>query len=151
MLCVTCVYARDITNTNVVILHLNVSRLSVRSSCSSFLSLLLVRSFSSPGLVHTGEVWFISEHAVLIPPVDRLLSNTITCLTHCFIHKQIELAKVFEEKVLEDERFEVHGNATMGLVCFRLQVTMRRDSHAIVGKMFSSVQFFGTNWVVGGT
>ena len=42
MLCVTCVYARDITNTNVVILHLNVSRLSVRSSCSSFLFLLLV-------------------------------------------------------------------------------------------------------------
>ena len=44
---------------------------------------------------------------------------------HCFLHQQIELAKVFEEKVLKDERFEVHGNATMGLVCFRLQVVMK--------------------------
>ena len=32
---------------------------------------------------------------------------------------------MFEEKVLKDERFEVHGNATMGLVCFRLQVVMK--------------------------
>ncbi|XP_070207311.1 aromatic-L-amino-acid decarboxylase-like [Littorina saxatilis] len=37
------------------------------------------------------------------------------------IREQVQLAKMFEEKVLEDERFEVHGNVTMGLVCFRLQ------------------------------
>ena len=37
--------------------------------------------------------------------------------------QQIKLAKMFEEKVLQDERFEVHGTVTMGLVCFRLQVS----------------------------
>ena len=50
----------------------------------------------------------------------------MTCLMHCFLRQQIELAKMFEEKVLKDERFEVHGNATMGLVCFRLQVFLNR-------------------------
>ncbi|XP_076451303.1 aromatic-L-amino-acid decarboxylase-like [Babylonia areolata] len=37
------------------------------------------------------------------------------------IREQIELAKLFEKKVVSDDRFEVHGNVTMGLVCFRLQ------------------------------
>ncbi|GFO16195.1 Aromatic-l-amino-acid decarboxylase-like protein [Plakobranchus ocellatus] len=36
-------------------------------------------------------------------------------LRHC------RLAKIFQRKVLSDERFEVVGDVTMGLVCFKLQ------------------------------
>ncbi len=36
--------------------------------------------------------------------------------------KQIELAHHFESLIRNDERFEIFGTVTMGLVCFRLKV-----------------------------
>lgn len=38
-----------------------------------------------------------------------------------YYSKQIELAKRFESHVAQDDRFEVVGEVTMGLVCFRLK------------------------------
>lgn len=39
------------------------------------------------------------------------------------IRKQINLAHEFENLVKKDERFEIIGEVTMGLVCFRLKVS----------------------------
>lgn len=39
-----------------------------------------------------------------------------------YIRKHIELAKYFESLVLSNDKFEVVGEVTMGLVCFRLKV-----------------------------
>ena len=36
--------------------------------------------------------------------------------------KHVRLAKLFESYVLSDPRFEIIGNVTLGLVCFRLRV-----------------------------
>lgn len=38
-----------------------------------------------------------------------------------YIRKHIELAKYFESLVLSNDKFEVVGEVTMGLVCFRLK------------------------------
>jgi aromatic-L-amino-acid decarboxylase len=40
------------------------------------------------------------------------------------IRKQIGLAHEFEEMVKNDKRFEVTSEVLMGLVCFRLKVTL---------------------------
>jgi aromatic-L-amino-acid decarboxylase len=39
-----------------------------------------------------------------------------------FIRKHINLAKHFESLVNQDNRFEIIGEVTMGLVCFRVKV-----------------------------
>ncbi|GAB1609487.1 aromatic-L-amino-acid decarboxylase [Argonauta hians] len=38
-----------------------------------------------------------------------------------YIREHVRLAKLFESKVLEEDRFEVLGEVIMGLVCFRLK------------------------------
>uniref|UniRef100_A0AAU7P2T5 Tryptophan decarboxylase n=1 Tax=Callistoctopus minor TaxID=515824 RepID=A0AAU7P2T5_CALMC len=38
-----------------------------------------------------------------------------------YIREHVRLAKLFESKVLEEDRFEVLGQVIMGLVCFRLK------------------------------
>jgi aromatic-L-amino-acid decarboxylase len=39
-----------------------------------------------------------------------------------YIRKHIDLAKHFESLVNQDNRFEIIGEVTMGLVCFRVKV-----------------------------
>jgi aromatic-L-amino-acid/L-tryptophan decarboxylase len=43
-----------------------------------------------------------------------------------YICKHIDLAKEFERLVRSDNRFEIIGEVTMGLVCFRLEVSLLR-------------------------
>jgi len=38
-----------------------------------------------------------------------------------FIRKHVKLAKRLEQLILEDDRFEIIGKVTMGLICFRLK------------------------------
>jgi glutamate/tyrosine decarboxylase-like PLP-dependent enzyme len=40
-----------------------------------------------------------------------------------YIRKHIDLAKHFESLVNQDSRFEIIGEVTMGLACFRVKVT----------------------------
>lgn len=45
-------------------------------------------------------------------------------MIHVFLLQQVGLAKEFESLVRADKRFEICAEVIMGLVCFRLKVTM---------------------------
>ncbi|XP_074653816.1 aromatic-L-amino-acid decarboxylase-like [Tubulanus polymorphus] len=51
------------------------------------------------------------------------------------IREQIRLAHVFERKVINDDRFEIFGKVTMGLVCFRLKNCSNEINEALLKRI----------------
>jgi glutamate/tyrosine decarboxylase-like PLP-dependent enzyme len=50
--------------------------------------------------------------------------NALFSLAKNVCFKHVDLAKEFEKLINQDERFEIIGEVTMGLVCFRLKVSV---------------------------
>ena len=60
----------------------------------------------------------------------NLLFYTNTIL-YKFIIQHVELAKYFEALVLKDDRFEIVGEVTLGLVCFRLKGSNEQNENLL--------------------